>query len=132
MKSQLLRRSASRRGFASLIGLLLCLAIIGILVYKGYFEEDPVTGQRQAKVYTDKSKGAACAMNLQTLRAEVMQAKLSGGGQLPSPMLLRERFKGRAHCPEDGKYQVDNDGNVYCTKHEPCPESLTVSVMDIN
>ena len=123
---------ASRRGFASLIGLLIVLVIIMYLMYDGYFK--PVkggSGKGPAGVYVDKAKVAACTANREALRAQISQVTMTSGGSLPSVNILRKKL-GNYRCTErGGSLQIDNEGNVYCTLHDPAPESKSASVVNL-
>ena len=117
----------SGRHGAAMIGLLVVLVIIMVLMLKGPLRQDPVTGVTQAQTHIDKAGDAACAMNLQSLRTELQRIRIGSGGSLPSINILRRTSPGTTYkCPRDGKVQIDDQGNVYCVKHEPPPENVTV------
>ena len=115
-----------RRG-AAMIGLLVVLVIIMILMLRGPLRQDPVTRVTQAQQDIEKAGDAACAMNLQSLRTELQTIRINSGGALPSINILRRTKAGTAFtCPRAGKYQIDDQGEVYCAKHASPPDSVTV------
>lgn len=132
MQSRFARRANRRRGYGSLIGLLLVMAIIGVLMYKGYFEKDPKSGKSQSEFATGRAKDTACLSNRNALKTEFSQAAMQSPNGLPSIQILRARFGANFRCPGKGKFQVDKDGEVYCTEHNPAPDSMTASVQDLN
>jgi hypothetical protein len=121
--------SRTKRGFVSLIGLLIVLVIIFYLVEEGYFKKNPATGKTQADTYIDRGKEAACSVNRRAIEAQIAESSSVGGGQLPSANILRAKLGSTYHCPGKGKYQIDTQGNVYCTEHDPAPESAEGSVI---
>jgi len=123
-------RCVSRRGFASLIGLLLVLVIITFLMYEGYLKpQGGAGGQRQVDMYKGKARTSACAANLDALRTQM--AAVMPDGKMPSVNILRRKLGTTYSCPEDGIYQIDRDGNAYCTLHSPCPDSRVGSVVNL-
>ena len=118
-----------RRGFY-LIGMLIALAIIFILMGRGYFfkEASPMKGVEQAmqaEAYIDRSQVSACLANRNTLKAELTTMSINNGGPLPGIHAMRAKL-GPKICPDKGTLQLDDRGNVYCTLHEPAPEGVQV------
>ncbi len=123
--------SLARRGFASLIGLLLVLVIISVLLFEGYLGRNPKTGKINAETYIDHTKETACTMNRNALESQITATTTMNGGQMPSPNVMRAKLGGTIHCPGKGKYQIDPEGHVYCTEHAPAPESRTASIVNL-
>lgn len=124
-------RARARRGFGTLIGLLMVLAIIFLLVDTGYMQKDE-EGKTRAASYIEKGKDTACIADLRTLKGRIDQAAMSNNGQIPPSNVLRARL-GSVRCPGGGTYQVDpKDGQVYCTEHAPVPEHRIASVISLN
>lgn len=121
--------ASRRRGFATMIGLLLVVAIILVLVDTGYFRRGP-DGKTAAKTYVDKSRNSACVANLAVLRGEIQSFTMQNNGEVPPANMLRAKLSS-ARCPDGGRYQVDSQGNVYCTTHAPAPDALAASVKNL-
>lgn len=126
-----LPRRDRRRACASLIGIVVVLAIIAYLTYTGYLAPDPKTQVTAAQSYVDKSKDSACAMSRGAIRADLEQMAMNnGGGGLPSPPVVRAKL-GTRQCPGDGTLQFDRQGRVYCTEHSPASDGATASVYNL-
>lgn len=125
-------RGVHRRGYGSIIGLLIVLVIIYYLVDTGYMQKNPSTGKSQAESYVDKGESTACLQNIRTIEGNLSSMLMNGNGQLPSANVIRAKLEGQYHCPGDGAYQIDKQGNAFCTEHAPCPESQEASVVNLN
>lgn len=125
-------RGVRRRGYGSMIGLLIVLVIIYYLVDTGYMKKNPSTGKSQAESYVDKGEDTACTQNLHTIEGNVASMLMNGNGQMPSANVIRAKLEGQYSCPGDGTYQLDKQGNAFCTEHSPCPESQEASVVNLN
>jgi hypothetical protein len=122
-----LHPARGRQGFY-IIGILIAVAIIFILVGRGYFDKDPVTQKRQADLYIDNSKDSACTANRQVVASEITALSFSTG-QRANIHVIRKKLAGKV-CPGKGKYQVDAEGKVYCTEHSPPPEGAVVEDLE--
>ncbi len=113
-----------------MIGLLMVLVIISYLMYEGYLKpQGGAGGQRPADIYKGKARKSACAANLDALRTQI--AAVMPDGKMPSVNILRRKLGTTYSCPEDGIYQIDRDGNAYCTLHDPAPDSRIGSVISL-
>lgn len=130
MPTRFARRARSRRGYGSMIGLLLVMAIIGILMYKGYFEKDPKTGKSQSDFAKGRAKETACISNRNALKTDLSASASQNATGLPSINILRARYGQKYTCPGVGKLQIDKFGGLYCTEHEPAPDGVVVQ--DLN
>lgn len=129
MSATVLKRS-SRRGYGSLIGILLALVIVAVLMYEGYLSPDKITGDPKMVAAKEKAKDSGCDAERFTAKSTLVSA-IIGGDSDPAPAVIRAKFKGKFRCPGEGKLEFDRDGNVYCTLHSPTPEHLQASVFDL-
>lgn len=127
MSGTRLIRSTRRRGYGSLIGILLALAIIAILLNEGYLSPDKVTGDPKMLSSQEKAKDSGCDAERFTAQGALVSAMI-GGDSNPAPAAVRAKFAGKFRCPGEGRLEFDRDGNVYCTVHSPTPEHLEASV----
>lgn len=114
-----------RRGYGSLIGILIVLAIISLLMTQGYLKRNPTTGKTQAEVYIDRGEGAACSLTRTAIETDLTQMSMRNNGQVPNIHILRLKLRRRV-CSGGGAFQIGDRGTVYCTLHNPAPEGVNV------
>lgn len=127
--AQALSRARARRGYASLIGLLLVLVIICLLMEEGYFKKGS-DGKTQTETYIGKGKSTACAANRSELRSRIQQMSMGAGG-VPKANVVRRSLGGQGRCPEKGVIQMDSQGTVYCSVHAPAPEDRMMELSNL-
>jgi hypothetical protein len=115
-------------GGIGILGLLITVAIILYLASKE-FQSDPATGVSTQKMAMDRSKGAACSMNRQTLSLGVTRWAINHPGETPTVEALQQAGISVPRCPQGGEYIfVPNSQNIYCTVHDPPPGATPVPV----
>lgn len=109
-----------RRRGNGILGLLIVVVIMLILTYSFLSPSDQKNQVNQAVTYIDRSKDAACKMNIDGVRTQVQELQINNQGITITPRLLEK--KGILQkCPGGGEYVIKN-GQIYCTKHSPPPE----------
>ena len=115
-------RSHGQRGYASLIGLLMVLAIIMILIQEGYFKKDE-NGETQAVRDINKAEKVVCISNLRTMNDGIESSRVVKGSV---PLnAIRVKYK-HYTCPDGGEYFIQVHGKVYCDLHQPPPPGMLV------
>lgn len=125
-----LTQTRSRRGYGSMIGLLIVIVIISLLLQQGYFRKNAETGESDAELYVNKGKATACLANRSTISAKINEMTMNSG-QRPQANVLRQALGTSGQCPGGGKIQMDSQGQIYCSEHAPAPEALAVNLIDL-
>ncbi|HPB31085.1 MAG TPA: prepilin-type N-terminal cleavage/methylation domain-containing protein [Candidatus Sumerlaeota bacterium] len=108
-----------RRGF-TLIGVLIALVIVMILAGH-YFKKDEETQRNYVETQLDKSRDAACAVNLRNLEGAISMWQINHTGEKVTVENLRRDGINIPRCPDNQDYIIKEDGLVYCPIHQPEP-----------
>jgi len=102
------------RGFY-LIGLLIAVAIIGLLILR-----QMAPGSSQVVHSTERASEAACALNRQTFLTNVIAWRNTHPGQPVTMTNLKQSGVAIPICPAGGElFLSSDDSTVYCTIHAP-------------
>ncbi|HOE97630.1 MAG TPA: hypothetical protein PLS90_13910 [Candidatus Sumerlaeota bacterium] len=129
MQSRSFAPSYSRRGFY-IIGILIVVAIILILVFKGSMAPDPVTQVSSGITYIDRSQEVACSTNRNAIRTDLQHYQINNPGAPITPDVIRKANS--ATCPDGGIYLMAQDGHIFCTLHDPPPPEQMQQLMRIS
>jgi competence protein ComGC len=125
-----LHSGSSQRGYGTFLGLLLVLVIISILMYTGYFSPNNTTYEGTAISAQNRANVSVCTTNRSQLQAQITQTMASGEEESES-VGVQIKFANSLRCPDEGLYEFDKDGNIYCTQHFPVPDYLLTSVYSL-
>lgn len=113
-------QKSNRRGFY-LIGLLMCLVIIGYLTYGGYFSPNS-QGVSTYQNTMNKTNNAECLSNRAALRPTIVTWQMSHTGETPTIEALAKTNINIPKCRDKGVFSINAAGELFCSFHYPDPD----------